>query len=195
MLREIICHGLTKGERLWRGLVSIAHAVQNREPEHYCLATSVWACSLKSMRPCRHSIFAGDFYIKNRHPPLLTLCLRRFRVGLIPPRSPRKPLHYNTLSSSHSAPAGLTVAFGGHARCRQCGTALSTNRRCRPLQDLDLNILSRIVGRAQKAILGELSKAPHVYASRQQENSDPAIVGFAIRERLGAEAAFWCSTT
>jgi len=29
-----------------------------------------------------------------------------------PTRSPRKPLHYNTLSSSLFAPAGLTPAFG-----------------------------------------------------------------------------------
>jgi hypothetical protein len=34
-------------------------------------------------------------------------------MGQTATRSPRKPLHYNTLSSSLFAPAGLRLAFGG----------------------------------------------------------------------------------
>jgi hypothetical protein len=63
---------------------------------------------------------------------LLTQCLRGFRVWVKPQRrSPRKPLHYNTLSSSLFAPAGLTRAFGGngHAVPHSRGIALSTKRK------------------------------------------------------------------
>jgi hypothetical protein len=36
-----------------------------------------------------------------------------FACELTPTRSPREPLHFNTLSSSLFVPAGLTLAFGG----------------------------------------------------------------------------------